>query len=297
MGASSATPNTNDYDWPAQSAFWAHTQAPPQVLLQTTAATTQKQVTQISGETPGVRLRGLPVTCTEQDVLTFFAKYDVVDRISEASHAVQIFRESQQAIVQMTSRNDAHVALRMLNGKFMDGYLIDVSHYTWSESGVTEPQTACMSSLTAKKQGTPFLDRQQLHQPGQPLQQQQHIPAPNGSSFAAFDGGTGGSGNVSLFGDATASCNHELLQAFTMQPWTSGPAPGGLRDSSSGVVALGQQCSHHRDSLMASAHIALSLDGAGHCHTKMGLAEAELDNFQKISHELFQHHCPQLRVA
>merc|ERR1711933_632294 len=122
-----------------------------------------------------------------------------------------------------------------------------------------------------KKQGTPFLDQQQLQQPGQPQQQQQqHIPVPNGGSFAAFDGasGTCGSGNVSLFGDATASCNHELLQAFAMQPWTSAPAPGGLQDSSSGVFAPGQPCPHHSDSLMASA-------------------QAELDKFRKLSHKLY----------
>jgi len=294
-------------EWPGQGLIWealaANTQPPPQVVLQTLAAATQKQVRQISEETPGVCLHGLPVNCTEQDVLAFFAKYDVVDRVSDTSHAVQIFPVSQQAVVQMMSRKDAHVALRMLNGRNMDGYRIDVSHYTWGESGLTEPQTACISSFTDKKKGTPLLDQQQVKQPGQPgqqQQQQQHMPAPNVGSFATFDGAsdTGGSGNASVFGDMAASCKHEPLQAFPMQPWASASAPNGLRDSNSAVVALGQPCSHHRDVLMASGHLAMSLDTAYHSQTKRGLTDKELDKSWKVSQEAYQQHCPpQLRIA
>jgi len=288
--ATSAAPNTNwtmaSPDW--ESIVWPHRQPPPQVLLQTVIAATQNR--QISEEIPGLRVCGLPVNCTELGVLTFFAKYDVVDRISGGSDAVQMFKELQQAVVQMTSREDAVVAEHTLNDQIMDGHRISLSHCTWGESGWTHLQTPLKSSFTDNNKNTLFWGQQQ---------QQQHIPAHVGSNFSMFDGagGTGGSGNAPAFIDWEAACKHKPPQAFPTQPFALQQAPDGRWDNNSGVIVSGQPCSHHCDALMASGERDMSLDSASHSQTERIFSKEEPVASLKAFHEFFQHRCPQLRIA
>lgn len=81
-----------------------------------------------------VRLRGLPFSATEQDVLAFFAQHDIVDRISETPKAVNLLlrsngRPSGQAVVQMRDRSDAELAQRVLSGQWMGSRYIEVFLY------------------------------------------------------------------------------------------------------------------------------------------------------------------------
>merc|ERR1719433_1835938 len=78
-----------------------------------------------------VRLRGLPFSATEQDVLAFFAQHDIVDRISEEPKAVNLLlrsngKPSGQAIVQMRGREDAELARHVLSGQWMGSRYIEV---------------------------------------------------------------------------------------------------------------------------------------------------------------------------
>jgi hypothetical protein len=79
-----------------------------------------------------VRLRGLPFTSAEQDVLAFFAKHDIVDRVSEEPNAVRMLppkasgKPSGQATVRMLSRADVAIAIQVLNGQNMGSRYIEV---------------------------------------------------------------------------------------------------------------------------------------------------------------------------
>mmetsp|Transcript_47600 Transcript_47600/g.146659 ORF Transcript_47600/g.146659 Transcript_47600/m.146659 type:complete len:743 (+) Transcript_47600:112-2340(+) len=81
-----------------------------------------------------VRLRGLPFTASEQDVLAFFAQHDIVDRISEGPKVVNLMlrsngRPAGQAVVHMRDRSDAELAQRVLHGQWMGSRYIEVFLY------------------------------------------------------------------------------------------------------------------------------------------------------------------------
>mmetsp|Transcript_82799 Transcript_82799/g.229913 ORF Transcript_82799/g.229913 Transcript_82799/m.229913 type:complete len:743 (+) Transcript_82799:78-2306(+) len=81
-----------------------------------------------------VRLRGLPFTASEQDVLAFFAQHDIVDRITDGPKAVNLLlrsngRPSGQAVVQMRDRADAELAQQVLHGQWMGSRYIEVFLY------------------------------------------------------------------------------------------------------------------------------------------------------------------------
>jgi hypothetical protein len=81
-----------------------------------------------------VRLRGLPFSMSVQDVLAFFAQYDVADRIADGPQAAQLLpkangRPSGQARVQMRTRYDAEVAQQALNNQWIGGRYIEVFVY------------------------------------------------------------------------------------------------------------------------------------------------------------------------
>jgi len=92
-----------------------------------------------------VRLRGLPFASTEQDILAFFAKHDIVDRVSEEPNAVRMLppkasgQPSGQATVRMLSRTDVAIAIQMLNGQNMGSRYIEVF-----QDPEVEPQTAAL---------------------------------------------------------------------------------------------------------------------------------------------------------
>lgn len=87
-----------------------------------------------------LRLRGLPFSVTVQDVLTFFAQYNVADTIHEAPNSAKLLpkangRPSGQAVVQMRSRKDAEVAQKALNHKYVGGRYIEVFVYGNEDEG------------------------------------------------------------------------------------------------------------------------------------------------------------------
>jgi len=79
-----------------------------------------------------VRLRGLPFTSTEQDVLAFFAKHDIVDRVSEEPNTVRMLppkasgKPSGQATIRMLDKADVAIAIQVLNGQNMGSRYIEV---------------------------------------------------------------------------------------------------------------------------------------------------------------------------
>lgn len=78
-----------------------------------------------------VRLRGLPFEASEQDILTLFASHNIVDRVEDASNAVQLLKKpngkpSGQAVVQLRGRGDAQIAQQVLHGKYMGSRYVEV---------------------------------------------------------------------------------------------------------------------------------------------------------------------------
>lgn len=128
-----------------------------------------------------IRLRGLPFTSTEQDVLAFFAQHDVVDRISDGPKAVNLLtrsngRSSGQAVVNMRDRTDAELAQRVLNGQWMGNRYIEVFLHG---DETTEPQNALAAATAAVTAAA--------NAPGgaQPAGKQVAAAAPNGAAAAA----------------------------------------------------------------------------------------------------------------
>lgn len=105
---------------------------PPSAAPQVAAAQQQAvPAAAASPSTTAVRLRGLPFTSVEQDVLAFFAQHDIVDRIADGPKAVNILtrsngRPSGQAIVQMREPQDAELAQGVLHGQWMGSRYIEV---------------------------------------------------------------------------------------------------------------------------------------------------------------------------
>lgn len=132
----------------------APTATEPQTLSLGSALAAPKAVTAASGQGPppavrpaseaasgmpptlasAVRLRGLPFTASEQDVLAFFAQHDIVDRVADGNKAVNLLmrsngRPSGQAVVQLRDRVDAEIAQRVLHGQWMGSRYIEVFLY------------------------------------------------------------------------------------------------------------------------------------------------------------------------
>jgi hypothetical protein len=81
-----------------------------------------------------LRLRGLPFTCSEQEVFAFFSKHDVVEHIADVDKAVQFLtkpngKPSGQATVQMSSKEHADIAQAALNGQWIGARYIEVYPY------------------------------------------------------------------------------------------------------------------------------------------------------------------------
>ena len=81
-----------------------------------------------------MRLRGMPFSMTEQDVLVFFALHDVADRIADGLNVAQMLPKangepSGQAIVQMRSNVDAAIAASKLMNQWIGGRYIEVFVY------------------------------------------------------------------------------------------------------------------------------------------------------------------------
>lgn len=91
-----------------------------------------------------LRLRGLPFSSTEQDVLAFFAKHDIVEMIADEASVCKLMtkangKPSGQAIVKMRSPEDVTQACKILDGQWIGTRYIEVFHHLEDESGNVLP--------------------------------------------------------------------------------------------------------------------------------------------------------------
>lgn len=83
---------------------------------------------------PVVRLRGLPFTASEQDILAFFSFHNVSEGIGDGDRIVRFLskangKPSGQAVVQMQSKYEADKAQKVLHGQWMGNRYIEVFAY------------------------------------------------------------------------------------------------------------------------------------------------------------------------
>merc|ERR1719223_17889 len=94
------------------------------------AASEQKSSKQASEQSSAVRLRGLPFSASEQDVLAFCAQHNIVERIAKGGDAVRLLepngRPSGLCIVHMRQHADAELAVQALNGQWMGSRYVEV---------------------------------------------------------------------------------------------------------------------------------------------------------------------------
>lgn len=143
LGASSAEPpQTAEAEKSKSTSLCAHSSSNPPVA---------------------VRMRGLPFTATEQDVLAFFAKHEVVEFISEDPKAVRLLTKSNgkplgHAVVQLNSYAEAELALEALNGKYMGNRYIEVFHHTDDERPSKEGAKESLSRVEQSPEATLISD-------------------------------------------------------------------------------------------------------------------------------------------
>jgi len=87
-----------------------------------------------------IRLRGLPYEASEQDILAWMAKHEVVDQIVESRQAVRVYNKNNGkpmgvAVVALNSKEDADYVLEVLNGQYMKNRYIEVFHHMEGEAG------------------------------------------------------------------------------------------------------------------------------------------------------------------
>jgi len=100
----------------------------------------QTQAMEVSKTPAAIRLRGLPYEASEQDILAWMAKHDVVDRILESRQAVRVYNKNNGkpmgvAVVALHSKEDADYVLEVLNGQYMKNRYIEVFHHVEGEAG------------------------------------------------------------------------------------------------------------------------------------------------------------------
>jgi len=120
-------------DWPhaAQYPAWASPEVPAFPAAEELGHFSLSDSLVDTGPTAAVRLRGLPFTATEQDVLAFFSQHNIVDRVADGPKALSLLlrpngRPSGQAVVQMRDRADAELARSVLHGQWMGSRYIEV---------------------------------------------------------------------------------------------------------------------------------------------------------------------------
>lgn len=94
-----------------------------------------------AAKTPSyIRLRGLPYEASEQDILAWMAKHEVVDQIVDSRQAVRVYNKNNGkpmgvAVVALNSKEDADYVLEVLNGQYMKNRYIEVFHHMEGEAG------------------------------------------------------------------------------------------------------------------------------------------------------------------
>mmetsp|Transcript_89718 Transcript_89718/g.159454 ORF Transcript_89718/g.159454 Transcript_89718/m.159454 type:complete len:936 (+) Transcript_89718:90-2897(+) len=171
-------------------------------------------------EYAAVRLRGLPYDATEQDVLAWFAKYEVVEHIADSNKAVRIFNKNNGkpmglAVVMLNSREDANYVVQTLSGQTMGTRYIEVFHHTEGEAGTDK---AIIRGTTGGTSGTP-----QASQPKSKASPEVVNPSP--FDGASDTGGSGGSGAGSTLGPNPFPSGWPQLPLPTGFPGFPGIAP------------------------------------------------------------------------
>lgn len=149
-----------------------------------------------------VRLRGLPFTSAEQDILAFFAQHDIVDRIADGPKAVTIMTRSNgkpsgQAIVQMQETADADLARSVLHGQWMGNRYIEVFLLTAEEAeAATEKLSASAGTAVSSTKSSSTQDTisatQGVSAPAPMPDLASSLATPTlVPSASAFNGGTG----------------------------------------------------------------------------------------------------------
>lgn len=82
-----------------------------------------------------VCISGLLATDMEQDVLAIFSFHDMCDKIFEGQKPVRMIKDSNSAIVEMCSYQDAELAMRRLNEQSMHAKHISVRMCNSQEFG------------------------------------------------------------------------------------------------------------------------------------------------------------------
>jgi len=147
---------------------------------------------QADSEFAAVRLRGLPYDATEQDILAWFAKFDMVEQIADTAKAVRIFNKNNGkpmglAVVMLNSKEDANVVVKTLGGQTMGSRYIEVFHHNEGEAGTDK---AVIKGTTGGTSGTPQASKSAKASPEAPH------PSPfDGASDTGGSGGSGGAGN------------------------------------------------------------------------------------------------------
>mmetsp|Transcript_19777 Transcript_19777/g.44553 ORF Transcript_19777/g.44553 Transcript_19777/m.44553 type:complete len:722 (+) Transcript_19777:46-2211(+) len=160
-----------------------------------------------------VRLRGLPFSASEQDVLAFFAQHDIVDRISNSPKAVNLLlrsngRPSGQAVVQMCDRADAELAQQVLSGQWMGSRYIEV--FLYGEEGGDGSKATAGTAPSAGLHGT------------SPSAQPQALSAPQHQADTSTSGPASGPEQTSF-----AVMPPSWLSAAAWGPLSMGLAPAG----------------------------------------------------------------------
>jgi len=131
-----------------------------------------------------LRLRGLPFTCSEQEVYAFFSKHDVVEYIADVDNAVEFLTQnngkpSGQAKIQMTSKADAEITQQALHGQWIGSRFIEVFSYVEhnavaakgrsgkaAQAGIPEPEPDVPSAGDTGGSGSPAPFQQGAWSPG-----------------------------------------------------------------------------------------------------------------------------------
>jgi len=163
-----------------------------------------------------VRLRGLPFTAQEQDVLAFFAKHDVVEHIAEGRDAVKMVpkasgKPSGQAIVQMLSRADAMEVVQALNGQYMGTRYIEVFHDNGAELAAAAQAAAAQAVAQASTASAP-------HGPIASPTRPDSSVASSCATPSNEAGDTGGSGSKALALAALAGAPHSGMPSMPGAP-------------------------------------------------------------------------------
>eukprot|EP00747_Dinoflagellata_sp_TGD_P167431 gnl/TRDRNA2_/TRDRNA2_191853_c0_seq1.p1 gnl/TRDRNA2_/TRDRNA2_191853_c0~~gnl/TRDRNA2_/TRDRNA2_191853_c0_seq1.p1 ORF type:complete len:812 (+),score=169.45 gnl/TRDRNA2_/TRDRNA2_191853_c0_seq1:79-2436(+) len=195
--------------WAHEGALAAMAQA-DMLGLKAASGGAQAKSAPASSNHVAVRLRGLPFTAGEQDVLAFFAKHDVVELIADEAKAVRMIskasgKPSGQSVVLMKSKAHAETAQKALHGQWISTRYIEVFlHHEDGEEGAAEKKLG--QENQASKASPPQQQPQPAKQAPPPVPMWGGPPHDVGIDWRfGAAGDTGGSDHAGLIGGGRSS--------------------------------------------------------------------------------------------